>query len=272
MDFVREFSDPHSPRVHLAQELVDYIIDFLHDDPATLLRVSLISRAWVHRTRTYLCQSLKITYSKLSSSDPLYLTPLCKHVKALEFAWPTFADPSAILGCFEQSEPHTLAIHSCELYALREWAIQRRFSKFPCTSVTSLDLYNISLTRKTFLVLLSLFPNVDDLTISVNEWKEKPGPKGNEIIPRILPPRLRGSFKSFDPPNPGFWGNQRGKLLPAVAGLPLQFQTVSLGINKQSGEDISAFLNSCSETARKVFIVLPYSKSRYFIHGTAGSV
>ena len=53
--------------MHLAQELVDYIIDFLHDNPKDLKRVSLVSRAWVSRARTHLCESLKITRLKLEA-------------------------------------------------------------------------------------------------------------------------------------------------------------------------------------------------------------
>ena len=59
--------------MHLVQESVGYIIDFLHDDPATLVQISLVSRAWIGRTRTHLCKSLKITRPKLLSSDPSYL-------------------------------------------------------------------------------------------------------------------------------------------------------------------------------------------------------
>ena len=50
--------------MHLAQELVDHIIDFLHNDPAALIQVSLVSRAWFCRTRTHLCE---ITRPKLLS-------------------------------------------------------------------------------------------------------------------------------------------------------------------------------------------------------------
>jgi len=99
--------------MHLAQELVDYIIDFLHDDPKDLIRVSLVSRAWVGRARTHLCGSLKITRLKLESLNPSYLTPLCGYVKSLHFRWPRpFIAPPAALNCFELSELHTLAIHS----------------------------------------------------------------------------------------------------------------------------------------------------------------
>ena len=189
---------PHSPKMDLAQELVDYIIDLIHDDPATLLRVSLVSKAWVCRTRAYLCKSLKITHSKLSSSDLSHLAPLGRYAKTLQLEWPgDTADPSAILDCFEQSEPHFLAIHSCELRGLDKRTIRRYFAKFPCTSITALELRGISATLGTLPILLSLFPNVDDLTISVAEWSNKPGSVGNEneTIQQIPPPAPQGEFQ-----------------------------------------------------------------------------
>ena len=248
--------------MHLAQELVDYIIDLVQDDPTTLLRVSLVSRAWVGRTRAYLCESLKITHSKLSSSDPSCLAPLCGYVKILHFAWPRgTVDPSSILDCFEQSEPHTLAIHSCELHSLDGQTIRRYFAKFPCASITALELYDISPSCETFLILSSLFPNVDDLTISVNEWEDGPGSEYQEIIQHFPSPPLRGSFKFLDPPGHKTWSYFRGEILRVIAALPLQFQTVSLDYDEQCGVEISIILKSCSKTVKKVFIGRPQRKS-----------
>ena len=125
---------------------------------------------WSHSRISH--KSLKITDSKLSSLDRSYLIPLSGHVKTLHFTWPTdTTDPSALLDCFEQSGPHTLAIHSCELHILDEQTMRRCFAKFPCASITALELRDISASRGTFLILLLLFPNVDDLIISVNEWR-----------------------------------------------------------------------------------------------------
>ena len=257
--------------MHLAQELADYIVDLVHDDPATLLRLSLVSREWTYRTRAYLCKSLKITHSKLLSSDLSHLTPLCGYVKTLQLEWPKgTTDPSVILDCFEQSEPHTLAIHSCELRGLDEQTVRRYFAKFPCTSITALELHDISATRGTFLILLSLFPNVDDLTISVDEWDDRQdsdrwgaasGSDDNEIAQCVSPPRLRGSFKFLDPPGHKPWSFLRGKILRIIATLPLQFQTVSLDYDEQSGGEVLAILKSCSKTVRKVFIGRPHRKS-----------
>ena len=250
------------PKMYLAQELVDYIIDFLHDDPITLRQVSLVSRSWAGRTRIHLGETLKITRPIPLSSNTSHLPPLSGYVKTLHFTWPSnTTDPSTILDCFEQSEPRTLSIHSCELRALDEQAIRRCFTNFPCPSITALELHSISSTHETLLILLSLFPNVDDLTISVNRWSGRGAPNENTIIQRIPHPPLRGSFKLLDPPGQGYRGFQRGKPLRTIAALPLQFKTVSLNAEEQSRRDVSIFLNSCSKTVKKVFIGMTYRES-----------
>jgi hypothetical protein len=212
-----------------------------------------------------------ITRPKHFFSDPSHLPPLCGYVKALHFTWPRLRDaidPSAILDCFERSEPHTLALHSCEPHDLGEQTIRRCFAKFPRASITTLELHEISSTHGTLLVLLSLFPNVDNLTISPGRWWECGpvhglGKNDNDgIVQHISPSCLGGSFKFLSSPSLGHWGLGCGELLHTLATLPLQFQNVSLDVDVQSTEDVSTFLSSCSETARKIFVGPAYRKSR----------
>jgi len=42
------------PNPHLPQEILEYIVDLLHDEPETLERCCLVSKSWVPRTRKYL--------------------------------------------------------------------------------------------------------------------------------------------------------------------------------------------------------------------------
>ena len=267
----------HSPRMAMVQDMADCIVDLVHDDPKTLLRVSLVSRVWVSRTRPYLFKSLKITDSKLRYLDPYCLPPLCKYVKTLYFTWTTTIEPRHILRWFERSEPHTLVVHSLQLHGIDEQTVRQSFAKFPSTSITTLDLRDISPTKKTLLTFLSLFPNTNNLTISINEWKkDQPNSKGTKKrggrqkfgppsisttrSSNVFPLRASGSFKCFDPPSRVPWGCDRGQLLLTIATLPLQFHTVSLDIKEQSWAEIGAFLDSCSKTVRKLFLVLPSRK------------
>src|ERR1700753_1522610 len=38
----------------LPQDISDYVVDLLHDQPTTLKRCCLVSRSWIHPTRKYL--------------------------------------------------------------------------------------------------------------------------------------------------------------------------------------------------------------------------
>ena len=251
---------PSPPKMALVQDMADYTVDLVHDDLKTLLQVSLVSRVWVSRTRSYLFKSLKITDYKLLYLDPSCLLPLCKYVKTLHFAQTTSADPLYILRWFEHSEPHTLAVHSLELHILGQRTVRRCFEKFPCASITTLELHDISPTNETLLTLLSLFPNAGNLTISINEWKNG-RPNSKETKTRSGGRKFAsGSFKSFDPPGRRPWGCNRGKLLHTIATLLPQFQTASLGVKEQSWAEIEAFLDSCSSSLRNLFLMLPPRK------------
>ena len=48
------------PLPRLPPEMVDYIIDFLHDDRKTLKKCCLLSRSWVPRTRGHLFNEVKL--------------------------------------------------------------------------------------------------------------------------------------------------------------------------------------------------------------------
>ncbi|KAF9645264.1 hypothetical protein BDM02DRAFT_3073690, partial [Thelephora ganbajun] len=45
-------SSPHQS--HLPPEILDYIVDLLHDEPETLKQCCLVSKSWVSRTRKHL--------------------------------------------------------------------------------------------------------------------------------------------------------------------------------------------------------------------------
>ena len=89
------------------------------------MQASLVSRIWLGRTRSHLRELLKITRSKLFSSSPSHLPPLCGCVKTLHFTWlEASTNPPAVLDCLEQPEPHTLALRSYKLHSLREQIIR----------------------------------------------------------------------------------------------------------------------------------------------------
>ena len=251
----------------LPQELVEYIIDFLHDDKNTLVQACLVAKAWVHPARVHLCETVRITGRKLLEPSNLsYLLLLCKYIKVLEFAWPrSTINLSPLLDCFERSELHTLTLWAWELS--RETAVQS-LSRFPCSFVTTLEILNVAPTSIAPSLLLSSFPNIDYLTISVYPFwhqiriTDVLGNNSDGFIRHIPPPPLRGSFEYRNlahretPPD-------RRSILHTIASLPPQFQTVSLNTTAQSSDDLSFFLRSCSKTAKKISIL--FAVRKYFL-------
>ncbi|KAF9555927.1 hypothetical protein CPC08DRAFT_642177, partial [Agrocybe pediades] len=62
---------------HLPQELVDLIVDQLRDNPSVLATCSLISWAWVPRSRHHLFRCLKISILESHICYDLLTHPLC---------------------------------------------------------------------------------------------------------------------------------------------------------------------------------------------------
>lgn len=64
------------PNQSLPQELVDVIIDQFHDDGATLLKCSLISRACCERSRHHIFRDIYITVTNLRDTIPTFISLL----------------------------------------------------------------------------------------------------------------------------------------------------------------------------------------------------
>lgn len=200
---------------------------------------------------------MNVTNDKFQSLNLLYLIPLCNYVKTLHFTWPSdITNLSALLDCSEQSELHTLVVDSWELSGLGRQSIRQCFVKFPCLLITTLELLDIHPRSVTPLILLSLFPNVDNLAISAYPWWHAlflASEDDGETTQAPSLPRFRGSFRFFDPPsNPWYYQQD---ILHAIATSTLQFQTVSLVVKSQSWEDNLNLLISCSKAAREVSVV-----------------
>ncbi|KAF7377646.1 hypothetical protein MSAN_00187500 [Mycena sanguinolenta] len=75
-----------STELELPQELVDSILDYLEGDPASLRTCSLLARAWVPRSRSYLFESLLINAENILVFRDLLRSPCCTfipHVRSI---------------------------------------------------------------------------------------------------------------------------------------------------------------------------------------------
>jgi len=74
------------PKPHLPQEILDYVVDFLHDKPEALKECCLVSRSWVPRTRMHLFAEVDF-----------------RTEEDLESWKKTFPDPSTSPGCYTRT-------------------------------------------------------------------------------------------------------------------------------------------------------------------------
>ena len=255
----------------LAQELTDYIIDFLHDDLDTLKQASLVSKAWLYCSRCHLFETLSIKYFKLTDLGPTDLATPCKYAKRLILLWTS--DPvkaSLMLNCFRESKIHTLAIHSCRVYHFDQPSLRQCFSTFPCASITSLELRSLFCQTRMFLALTSLFPNLDNLTIAVYRWYEKEFSELNEeLVNHIILASFRGRFKLTSARGRLSLDYGRAEALYLLACMPIRFHTVSFYVNKNNLSNVSSFLNACAPTVRTVFLDAAHCKPFLSLHHNA---
>jgi hypothetical protein len=250
----------------LPQELTDYIIDFLHDDPRTLKQASLVSKAWLECSRYHLFEILSIKYSHIMDLGQDELAVPGKYVKKLIFSLPT-CNPvkiSLALSNFQQSKIHTLAIY--RPYQFPQTGIRQCFSAFPCAKIISLEFGGLLCHTQTFLAVISLLPNLDNLTVTSSQWH---GPQSSELDEKnIISPSFRGRFQLINPRGRPSWDFGRTVELSLLAHMPIQFHTVSFCINRDNVGNASSFLYRCAPTIRKISLDAAFRKlSLYFRHG-----
>ena len=242
----------------LPQELTDYIIDFLHDNPRTLKQASLVSKAWLECSRYHLFKTLSIKYSHITNLSQDELAVPSKYVKKLIFSLPT-CNPvkvSLFLSNFQQSKIHTLAIY--RPYQFSQTGIQQCFSTFPCAMITSLEFWGLLCHTQTFLAVISLLPNLDNLTVTSSQWH---GPQSPELDQKhTISPSFRGRFQLINPRGRLSWDFGRTVELSLLARMPIQFHTVSFYINRDNVGNASSFLYRCAPTVRKISLDAAFCK------------
>lgn len=235
---------------------MDYIIDFLHDDPDTLKQVSLTSKAWLDCSRRHLFETLSIKYFKFADLGLANLATPCKYVRKLIFLWTSDpAKASLMLSNFGQSKIHTLIIGSCRVYHFDQPSLRRCFSTFPCAMITSLELRSLFCQTHMFSALTSLFPNLDNLTIAVYRWYENETSELNEeLVNRTIFPSFRGRFKLTSPRGRLSWDYGRTEALYLLACMPIRFHTVSFYVNENNLRNVLAFFDACAPSVRRILL------------------
>jgi hypothetical protein len=253
----------HKEMYKLPQELTDYIIDFLYGDFATLRRTSLVSKAWLESSRYHLFGTLSTKHPKLMEYGQADLATPCKYVRKLVLVWirdPTKA--SFVLSNFKESKIHTLVITSRRVYQVDQPSIWRAFSTFPCARVTSLEFRYLFCQTRMFLAVISLLPNIDNLTIDVYRWNEdEPSEPDEDPTNKIISPSFRGRFHLTNLCGRQFWDYGSTGVLYSLARMPIRFHTVSFYVVKHNLNIASSFLDACAPTVQRITLDAATCKS-----------
>ena len=253
----------------LPQELTDYIIDFLYDDFETLRQTSLVSKAWLKCSRYHLFETLSMEYLKLMELGQADLATPCNHVRKLSLVW--ISDPTKVsfmLSNFRESKIRTLVIISRRAYQVHQPSIRQGFSTFPCARITSLEFRSVFYKTRMFLAVISLLPNIDNLTIAVYGCNDDEHSKPNkEFMNDIIFPSFRGCLRLTNPRGWQSLGYGSTDMLHLLAHMPIRFHTVSLSVNKHNLGIVSSFFDTCAPTIQRITLSTVHCKPSSHFRG-----
>ena len=251
------------PSPSLPQEILDHIIDTLHDDTETLRNCCLVAKSWIPRTRKYL-----FSYIRFSS----------KHLESWK---KTFPDPSNSPACYARSMvvacPEAVRVEdaaeggwitsfsgvSClELKASEDSLYEPEtflipFHKFSPT-LNSLHVDFMTLPCSQFFKLVYSFPLLKNLTVICQFLGNYDDFHAPEAIFHPTPPPLSGSLGLSLP---------RGsdtvvrRLLDSPGGL--RFQGLDVLLYREDTKWIKELMSACCNTLE--FLVLTRLPPRTFV-------
>ena len=237
----------------IPQELIDQVIDLCSADKKTLKACSLISRAWVHRTRKYLFSTLKLTSDSLitwcedivtptpdiqqslphttsrppalspyvSSWPSSFVTSLCLvavHSPASNNIETVILRTDAHLSAFINLKTLTLSLAS--LTDFQEASLRTCFGPLAKT-VRELNFSSCSLDRS-FFTFLKVFTHLESLELDGSVWDHNSlAGSPHRVLPQDLP-TLRGSFAAL-----GF-ANPDTQFFDLLANVRLEYHTITI--------------------------------------------
>ena len=240
------------PSSETPQEVIDGVIDLCSKDRKALITCSLISRAWVNRSRKYLFSSLTLTSKNLSAWCAVVATQMQQQPPKSSPLSPSYAPPSPYVTSLQfASEISQVGSGNFEEALVRA---STHFSAF--VNLSSLTLFAVSVSfiafmgapleacfgslgktvRKLkldvcaldwmFLAFLKLFTHLEELELNENIWVDY------KLIPWTSAPgnhpTLCGSFEIT-----GFT-DANIKILDSLSPARIKYHTITIGYNRSS--------------------------------------
>ena len=239
---------------HLPAELLDHVVDYLHDTKHALRNCCLVSKSWIPRTRTH-----------------LFANVLFRHEQDLESWRETFPDPSTSPARYTE----TLRVHCLHIATAADakpggWirgfsrVVHLKLSSYDGLEVSLLPFHGFSPVIKSLYVgfdvfpsspifdLILSFPLLEDLTVHTHraETNDGDGPDG-------FPTTIR-------PPNPPMFTGSLELAIPGVTSITRQLVSLPSGIHFRKFTvtwdreadilPITALVERCSHTLESLSI------------------
>ena len=232
------------------QELVDEVIDNL-ENPRDLRTCSLVSSKWLERSRRKLFATVSLNtwnfdrWQKNITPGPGGISTYVRSLALRQARSIVSLEPETLMGIMD----HLTSFRRLKSLLLQDVNFDELFDRPSLTqcfghfgnSVRSLHLHRVRIDMSTILFFISLFPNLDCLTISfpLLATGELEVPEG------ILP--LRGTLRLS-----GLEATT-STLLQAILLIPLHLEELSVTLSKFSDSDIlNRLIEACAPTLKKV--------------------
>ncbi|KAF9647023.1 hypothetical protein BDM02DRAFT_3117744 [Thelephora ganbajun] len=234
------------------QELVDEVIDNLNN-PRDLRACSLVSSKWLERSRRKLFANVALNtwnFDKWQRNIPPGSNGVSAYVRSLTLRQAQSIislEPETLMGIMDHLTSfrrlEVLLLHDVNFDDLFDGpSLIRCFGHFGI-SAKSLHLHGIRTDISTMLFFVSLFPNLDHLTISSPMLSKLSGVI--EVPIGVLP--LRGTLRLSR-----FWATNY-TLLQGILLIPLHLEEISVTHSQIADSGIlNRLIEACAPTLKKV--------------------
>ena len=228
----------------LPQEILDLIIDHLHDEPNALKSCSIVTKAWLYRTRTHLFNHVKFSpasrhVSQWKETFPDPTNSPAHYTRTLSINYPKLITPADVDTLLAFCGVSHLHVDTGVWYDQRFSVVQLHgFSP----TVKSLHLSFTHLLSSEIFGLVCSFPLLKDLSLTCTSHRKRDGAWTSPSTS----PRLTGSLElSMDG---GIQSTTRQLL-----GLPNGLHFKNIAVRWVKLEDVGStmdLVSSCSDTLK----------------------
>jgi hypothetical protein len=254
---------------HLPTEILDHIVDHLHDTQDVLRNCSLVSKSWIPRTRNYLFANIAFpnveTLQSWKETFPDPSTSPAGYAKALFIDCPQVATAGSWIRDFSRVEHFGVGVHIHALaFDLNESPTPLVLFHGFSLVLKTLDVVVRALPSSQIFNLVLSFPLLEDLmVIGYREMLYDQGDDSEEdeistITQPSSPPRLTGSFRLC---LEGGMGPFTRRLLSVPGSIHFRNLTLTL-LCEEDFSTTAALVEGCSHTVESLDItVKSYSVS-----------